>query len=128
MFRLHRQVGTAQFFNAEGKGTHATGTEAHAEGLETYAVGSYSHAEGTNTVAAAPSSHAQNSGTIASASGQTAMGTYNTAMNEDYCLVIGNGSGDSDRHNAFAMKWNGNIVLADGTELTVAQLKKITTL
>lgn len=125
--------------HAEGKNSSvwANATAAHAEGFGTTAKGSYSHAEGSGTVAGqqcahaeghssaanGEDSHAQNTGTIANAASQTALGKYN-ATDATKAVIVGNGSDDSNRSNAYTLDWDGNEVLAGGltlgTPLTIA--------
>lgn len=96
--------------------------------------GQYSIKEGNDTTASAYASHAQNIATIAQGYGQTAIGQYNVAQgtpdstaSTDYAFIIGNGT-ENSRSNALAVRWDGAIVLADGTVLTVAQLAKVANL
>jgi hypothetical protein len=119
---------------AEGYGTNATFYCAHAEGQSCRATAQASHAEGLYTFATGKYSHAQNAYSNAQGYAQTVIGEYNkpsgnpnSRQDTDYAFIIGNG--DEERtHNAFAIRWDGGIVLADGTVLTVAQLKKIASL
>lgn len=115
---------------AVGQNT-ATGRFAHAEGTTTTASGNSSHAEGTATTASGMTSHAQNSNTIAQGYAQTVIGQYNIAQGSsafststDYALIVGNGT-SNNRRNAFAMKWDGTFVFADGTEITPAQFAQL---
>jgi len=121
--------------HAEGIDCRAIGEASHAEGDTCKAYGGSSHAEGTNcicgddiyelggddahaeglfTVAKGDNSHAQNSHTIASKDSQTAIGKYNiedtaTAVADQKAFIIGNGTSDSARSNALAVKWDGNV-------------------
>lgn len=97
-----------------------------------YATGKFSHAEGSGTTASGNNSHAQNNNTIAQGQSQTVIGEYNIAQgnnesktNTDYVLIIGNGTSASNRSNAFAMKWDGTFVFANGTEITPAQFASL---
>jgi hypothetical protein len=108
--------------HAEGSGTQALGTSSHAEGLDTIAkadqthtegyhtiaIGDKSHAEGNSTEARGPNSHAGGLGTIAAGDSQTAIGAYN-AIDEDAYLLVGNGTGTSEkeRSNAFGVRKDG---------------------
>lgn len=76
--------------------------------------GSYAHAEGYQSQASGDYSHAQNVGTIAADYAQTAIGMWNVADNTGtyYALIIGNGTEDTDRSNAFSMTWEGDPRLA----------------
>lgn len=118
--------------HAEGTNTTASGDVSHAEGTDTTASGYGSHAEGADTIASGSDSHAQNYGTIAQGEHQTAIGQYNIAQGDaishsvtDYAFIIGNGSGDNNRSNALAIKWNGTFVFANGTEISPAQFAQL---
>jgi hypothetical protein len=110
--------------HSEGDGTIASGDQSHAEGLNSKAVGGVSHAEGFGCEANGLASHAEGGATKAQleyshASGfhtetgrafQTAMGVYNAVMS-DGLLVVGNGSSDAARKNAFEVTDDGAIAL-----------------
>lgn len=105
--------------HAEGNQSKAYGQGSHAEGWVTEADGLGSHSEGGNTLASGDYSHAQNYYTEAGYDYQTAIGKYNLiaamptsglySMNAP--LVIGNGTSDSDRHNALIVTWDGDIIM-----------------
>lgn len=103
--------------HAEGYQTTASGGNSHAEGFSTTASAGQSHAEGNTTVASGVNTHAQNLGTIAQRKSQTALGEYNKAdttgasaiVRGSYVLIVGNGTSDNARSNAFAIDWNGNV-------------------
>ena len=111
--------------HAEGEGTTASGENSHAEGEGTTASGYASHAEGTRTTASGDRSHAEGEGTIASKSNQHVCGQYNVEdANGDYALIVGNGADDQNRSNAFAIDWNGNLVLFNnGTPVVLTPAK-----
>lgn len=113
--------------HAEGGGTTASGNASHAEGGGTTASGNDSHAEGYVTTASGQSSHAEGSYTIASSENQHVQGKFNVEdVNNVYAFIIGNGNGaQGGRHNAFAMKWDGTFVFANGTEITPAQFASL---
>ena len=70
--------------------------------------GDYSVAEGVNSYAGGDASHAQNTGTKASSDNQTAIGKFNVEdANDTDALIIGNGTADNARSNAFAVTWGG---------------------
>lgn len=105
---------SAESAHAEGVGTEASGVGAHAEGNNSVASGAYSHAEGSNTEASATASHASGAGTIAQGPYQTVVGVYNTAEGDGsssggnhLLFIVGNGTDDNNRSNAFAIDWNG---------------------
>lgn len=78
----------------------------HAEGYKTSALGQSSHAEGSNTIALGDYSHAGGLGTIATADNQTAIGQYNTE-DANALFIVGNGTSDTDRKNAFVVHKDG---------------------
>ena len=99
--------------HAEGYYTETHGYDSHAEGDNTCAWGDNSHAEGCNTRAGGDNSHAQNYYTKANSDNQTAIGKYNVEDDEDtYSLIIGNGTADDARSDAFRITWDGNIHIA----------------
>lgn len=105
------------YSHAEGQANIASNSYSHAEGRGTTASGYSSHAEGYNAKASGNYSHAQNKNTIAAYDAQTAIGKYNS-NSEENALEIGNGTGTTDRSNAFAVDWYGNVTakgkIADG--------------
>lgn len=119
---LHHNEANGDSSHAEGRRTIAGSVAAHAEGGWTTVRGDYGHAEGHGTVvneyaahaegesseAYGRYSHAQNLQTKANGNSQTAIGRYNVADNNDeYVLIIGNGTSISNRSNALAIKWDG---------------------
>ena len=122
--------------NASGDGAHAegyadevdifaSGTGSHAEGNGTNAVGDYAHAEGMITEANGEASHSEGKGTIARGDYQHVSGKYNIEDEQgDYALIVGNGTADNARSNAFAIDWNGNLVLFNsGTPVILTPAK-----
>lgn len=108
--------------HAEGSGTTASGECSHAEGTGTTSSGNYSHAEGYNSIASGSYSYAGGYAANASAShayarGRSvfaeyersiAVGSYNvlytptsTTASDRYYFVVGKGTGDAARANAF---------------------------
>ncbi len=64
-------------------------------------------------------------GLIAPTEDQTVVGRYNVEdTNDEYALIIGNGTDDSNRSNAFTVDWNGN-TKASG-KLTAGAVETIT--
>lgn len=85
---------TAQGAHAEGKSTEATAIGAHSEGGNTFANGVRSHAEGQNTIANGENQHVQ--------------GKFNEPDNNNvYAHIVGNGTTNANRSNAYALKWTG---------------------
>lgn len=98
--------------HAEGSATTASGEISHAEGYGSVASSFVTHAEGDHTVASGNCSHSQNRCTIAAGDDQTAIGKYNVEdANDEYALIIGNGTNASNRSNAFTVDWDGNITI-----------------
>lgn len=111
--------------HAEGSYTTASGFHSHAEGSDTTAAGQHSHAEGHSTRADGSASHAEGNGTLASGENQHVEGKFNIEDTQNiYAHIIGNGTGAA-RSNAFAIKWDGTLVFADGTEITPAQFAQL---
>lgn len=126
---------SAQYSHAQNYSAQANGFCSHAEGNLAHANGRVSHAEGQSSTADGDNSHSQNERTIAQGKSQTvigrnnvAQGTANSYVDTDYAFIIGNGTSNSDRSNALAVRWDGAIVLANGTVLTVEQLAKVANL
>lgn len=103
----------------------ASGTYAHAEGCATTASGRHSHSEGYLTTASGDWSHAQNRHTIADQSSQTAIGKYNTANINNNLFVIGNGTADDSRSNAFTVDTSGNVGVAGDVNIASGKHYKI---
>lgn len=104
--------------HAEGSGCTASGENSHAEGQECTASGGYSHAEGLNSIAASRSQHVCGENNIKDAGASI----YDRG---EFAFIIGNGATNNARSNAFAIKWDGTIVVwNNGTrvELTPAKL------
>ncbi len=96
--------------HSEGYETTAEGTHSHAEGYKTIASGYMAHAEGNQTTANGDFSHAEGQSTIAKGNHSHVIGKYNVEDTEGkFAFIIGNGSSDERRSNAFAIDWNGNI-------------------
>ena len=106
--------------HAEGNVTTASGTGSHCEGSFTTASGSYTHCEGWRTTASGYISHAGGRGTIADQPYQTAIGKYNTDNNTGNLFVVGNGTGDNARSNAFEVSDTGDATVAG--ELTASNI------
>lgn len=95
--------------HAEGGSTTASGNEAHAEGSYTTASGYTSHAEGIHTIASGYASSAGGYYTRTSSNYQTVRGKFN-AEDADALFIVGNGTADSSRSNAFAVHSDGDII------------------
>lgn len=103
-------VGTgAEIFN-DYTNNKAVGMNSHAEGGNTQAIGINSHAEGNSTTASGQDSHSEGVGTITSSDYQHVEGKYNVEdSNNKYAHIIGNGTANNARSNAFAIDWQGKI-------------------
>ena len=108
-----RPTASGYYSHAEGYNTTASGKYSHAEGVGTTASGQVSHAEGYDTIASGQDSHAGGLRTVADGENMTAIGKYNT-RNSGKAFVIGNGTSDKARSNAFAVDWTGNIYMGLG--------------
>ena len=101
-----RNKATKNDAHAEGNSTTASGNASHAEGQNTLASTHYAHAEGWKTQATGIAAHAEGEGTIAKKRAQTAMGKWNVADSDSW-LIVGKGSSDTDRSNAFRVSSAG---------------------
>lgn len=102
-----RTQATINNSHSEGDTTVASGRQSHSEGQKTTASGFCSHAEGSGTLASNYYSHAEGLGTIAAGRNQTAMGKYNVSDTSSL-LIVGNGSKNSNRSNAYTLSASGN--------------------
>lgn len=110
---------------AMGLNTHALGQESFTMGSNTKALGQCSAAFGGNTVASGKFSFAAGTGsrangaysaafgnqTIASGSNQMVVGLFNEPMEYSALFIVGDGSGDDARSNAFVVYANGTALL-----------------
>lgn len=100
--------------HAEGWSTIASAADSHAEGRETKATAGRAHSEGYLTEASGLESHAGGRGTKATATAQTAIGKYNKE-NPDALFIVGNGTSDTFRSNAFEVLKDGKIALGEAS-------------
>jgi hypothetical protein len=107
--------------HAEGNMTTAYGTMTHAEGVATFASGGTSHAEGAGTSALDYASHSEGYCTIAASQSMHAGGKYNKTSS-DALFVLGNGSADSARSDAFIVTSGG---LASAVTLATSGISDI---
>lgn len=125
----YRTTASKYASHAEGMNTISSGDCSHAEGSKTSALTNGSHAEGTNTTVSGYTAHAEGWGTTASGYAAHAEGYYTTASNvtshaggkynkamidggTSYdkvgdAFVIGNGTRDNDKSNAFRITFMG---------------------
>ena len=115
--------GPASF--AEGSNTKAQGKGAHAENTNTEASGEDSHAGGNNTKAIGDRSFAEGQDTIAAGFDQHVQGRFNIEDEESkYAHIVGNGTSDAMRSNAYTLDWKGNAEFAGNiksSNFTVAE-------
>ncbi len=96
--------------HAEGLATASIGYASHSEGTNTRAIGVSSHSEGDSTVATGVNSHAEGQSTKASSATQHVEGKYNVEdSNNKFAHIIGNGTSNNARSNAYAVDWEGKI-------------------
>ena len=105
--------------HTEGYNTTASGYASHAEGYYTDANEWASHAEGDGTTASAKGTHAGGLGTVADGEYMTAIGKHNTE-NSGKAFVVGNGTSNTNRSDAFTVDWSGNTVMKGGLTLGTA--------
>ena len=106
----HNTASGADSF-AQGSSTTAWGVASHSEGSATIARGAGSHAEGyfSKTKADAKGSHAEGEYVTASVPFQHAEGRANVEDDDGvYAHIVGNGTDDENRSNAYALDWQGN--------------------
>lgn len=95
--------------NADGVGTKANGVGSSSKGKLTVADGNYSEASGIETRTVGEASSARGKGTIAGSAYQHARGRYNKAdWGSKYADIVGNGTADDARSNAYTLDWDGN--------------------
>jgi len=100
---------TRKFFFDKSKGA-IRGGFVNGTQWNTQNIGDFSTAFGFITEAVGDRSTALGSGTIASRFASTAIGNYNLG-DSDGLFMIGNGTSDGNRNNAFVVKSNGDTVL-----------------
>lgn len=94
---------------------------AFVEGSKNSATGYYSHAEGNSTSADGNASHTEGIGTIISTKGGHAGGLYNKTSS-DALFVIGNGSADNARSDAFIVDITGKVSAAGNMFTSAGQV------
>lgn len=110
-----RSDASGYFSHGEGQGAIAKGQASHAEGSDTFATGETSHAEGCSTTAQGTYSHSEGYYAVANGSMQHVQGKYNIADNDNkFADIVGNGASNTNRSNAYALDWDGNLYLKGG--------------
>lgn len=98
--------------HVEGFDNTVSGNTSHAEGAENTVSGTYSHAEGIGNIISGSESHVEGFHNLVYSDNQHVQGKYNVAdSNDKYAFIIGNGTTDDTRSNAFAVDWNGLIYI-----------------
>ena len=124
-----RAEASGQCSHAEGMYVTSSGNCSHAEGNLTKATGDGSHAEGGGTIASGNCSHAEGNLTRASSEYQHVQGKYNIEDTANkYAHIVGNGTDDNNRHNAYTLDWQGNAWFAgevQGTNLPYTISSKV---
>jgi len=131
---------------AAGAGNTSPNYKVNKDGSTTYTLDGMfvlgaNHSEGISTYAGGSGSHAQGIGTFADGNGQTVIGTFNeiegysassgypptyTDLYDpdddfyEHAFIIGNGTSNDNRSNAFAVDWDGNVTcgLVNGVDVT----------
>ena len=99
--------------HSEGNTTQAIGESSHAEGQGGSATGLAAHKEGINSLANGEASHAEGLWTRAGSANQHVEGRFNIEDSQNkYAHIIGNGTSDTARSNAFTVDWSGNVEVA----------------
>lgn len=113
---------------AQGQDTIAQGRSSHAEGNRTRAIGDGSHTEGARTSAMTESSHAEGFCTITTNKFEHSSGQYNNSVSAstnfgdsgNTLFSVGNGTSKSTMHNAFEIRQNGDIYIADTNDTSTS--------
>lgn len=107
-----QSTASGQYSHAENRGNTASGVSSHAEGQNNIASGLTAHAEGNFTVASGDRSHAGGYYTLADQENQTAVGQFNLSDQVGTLFVVGNGTSQEMRADAFKVLSNGNAELS----------------
>ena len=109
-------VASGDYSHAEGQSCQAVAIGSHAEGQScTVGNGTGGHAEGISTLVLSKAGHAEGQGTYVHTECQHSQGKFNI-KETDHAFVIGNGTDDNNRSNAFSVDWNGKIYVNNATE------------
>lgn len=95
------------------KGCTASEKDSVSLGYTTFAKGKYSCSRGYYTRANGKGSNADGQNTYANGEYQNVSGKYNVLDNDNkYANIVGNGTSDDDRSNAYTLDWEGNAEFA----------------
>ena len=134
-YGFHRTLATGVNSLAQGNDTHAQGECSHAEGSISYAIGYASHSEGNSTYAMTDYSHAEGASTKTTNKYEHASGLHNISVSAsttfgdsgNTLFSVGNGA-LNNKHNAFEIRQDGSILIADlsnGTSYTDRPMIKL---
>lgn len=111
----HSTEASGEASRANGFNTEASGYASRADGSTTKASGYASQASGFHSEASGEASRADGYYTKASSAYQTAIGKYNVEDTASkYLLMVGNGSSNTARSNAFCVNTTGAIEVGRG--------------
>ena len=121
-------IATGQGAIAHGEATTASGSFSHSEGYESTASGNHSHAEGRRCYATKSNSHAEGYFVYANNDYEHSQGLYNVSntglTDADKTLFsVGNGTYQGT-HNAFDIRVNGDIYIADTNDTSINRYEK----
>lgn len=86
-------------------------------GKSSSARGNYAMSVGNNSTADGDCAVSFGLGSSAISDYQAVFGKYNNIdFNDEYALIIGNGTSESDRYNIFVIDWNGNVGCEGGID------------
>lgn len=97
--------------HAEGFDCIADGYASHAGGYGSIAAGLYSRAIGRSTTTTASASFASGNGTVADQENGTSLGQFNSLSTSGALLIVGNGTSNDDRSNAFEVHSDGSTAM-----------------
>lgn len=125
---------SGQSSHSEGADTIASGLTAHAEGSASEAQGDASHAGGDTSIAEGTNSFAHGEGAYAQALNQIAVGRFNVKQGTagslvvgDDAFIVGNGTNDGLRSNAFSVGNDGLITMNKGGKRVRSRIDSGTT-
>lgn len=127
-------VASGDYSHAEGNGCTSLSDNCHSEGFFTEASADGAHAEGKGTIANGNFSHAGGDGCTSQGYAQTAIGRFNVLqgtggswVSGDDALIIGKGTDNSTRKNAFKVTNDGIMSLYGATSGLFSQTAAVTT-
>jgi hypothetical protein len=103
--------GNGAYYLATGVESLANGNYSVSHGSSSMASGEGSFTHGKAITATGEYSHAEGLGTIASGSYQHVQGRFNTQGDSTSLMIVGNGTADGSRKDAFKVRMSGSIIL-----------------